>query len=282
MLVYIAIDSVIQIGHNFNFKHGGIPGVWNQDYPLLNMCDPAKSIAGRMFKLLCGMLNRRSKGWACMNHVYGDQWRRAVRNLAVKGTISALGHLWRRFIRFFKQWPWPLLLLARPGMSRVDCEGIVNRFLAAPLATLETFGKRMRQEFQTLPDYFDVPAQSLLKMAARALICTDHVENEFAHLKQWLLKSMKPPRVSYASAHNTLREWKRLWKDRLAKVRERENWMRRPAWVYRARTRITCWNIHVADTSSSRKMDANVAKEAHLSFATQDRDDNVYVVVWSM
>lgn len=272
LLCFLAIDSCLQMGHNYLFKHGSVAGVMKKEYTLLKLCDPLQSIFNKVFKLLCDMLSLKSKGWRCLTHIYGYRLRPSVKRIASMGLLAAIGNFWRRFIRkVFNTWDFKLLRVL--SLSRADAEDLVKQFLDTDLRLLSIFCKRLRHHFTSVEDYFARGAQDILRIVASTLVCTDHVENMFAHIKQWLLKSMRPPTVACMVANNHNREWRRIWAAKLEGVLVRRNKQIRPAWAYRARTRFTSWNVHVGRVSSSmkRKIDDTVLTEASRSYASEDK-----------
>jgi len=174
--------------------------------PIFNLANPGRSLASKIFHKLTALLvpraNGHREGWSVMYSILGDEWPREFLEMVRKTLLLVMGNLWRRFIFFFRRWPWKLVIVLDESVPMEKRLEVANLFFEVSLCCLDAgLGKRLRAMLSGPQDLFMPAVQEFLtNFFLRAVLSTAFIECLFAAYRQWLHKSYKPLKITTVGA----------------------------------------------------------------------------------
>ena len=180
------------------------------------------------------------KGWELLCSVFGEfpTWAPEYRAKARCIVLSLGAGVWRRFIKFYEAWPWKLVPLADPDVMLAVKLLIAAAFFSAAACCLDAaFSLKLRALLDGPEDLLEERwLMFLFHVFNKVVLSNARVECDFAHFKQWVMRSYKPVSLVLLQAkhmcHSCLQVHRGAPKDEPAAPPTK---VRRPAWAMRSR-----------------------------------------------
>ena len=186
-----------------------------------------------------------SDDWGVVASVFGGvgSWAPWMKKSTRDMVLSLCGTVWRRFILAFLAWPFPLVRVADPNVLRADKIIIVCQLFALSLCCLDAyFSAKIRAladdpEDLLLPDWQEFLFHAFNKM----VLANARLETDFAHFKQWIIKSLKPLSVPHVQAKHVCSAFLNSYRkddvdpEREPEVEAKRTKMSRPSWAIKLR-----------------------------------------------
>ena len=253
LLLWLLVNEPIQGLHNYLFAHGKFYDDTTDGVgALVNFCSGEGSKAGKALDQLNDMFRSgRDLYREAWGVVKGHMWDDNTTKLAAGCVAAIIANVWRRLIVFFKLWPWMLGRLVDPGTADDVKHSIRDKFLAAKTCCVcYGFCRKLKTWWGTRALWdanFDDINCFLQLVFDNAIIVTDHVELGFAHMRQFITKSLRPVLMSTLSSNHCNREYTRIHSRALGKKDDTRRTFTRPMWTRRGeqRIRLSAFNIWV-------------------------------------
>ena len=164
-------------------------------------------------------------------------WRKARWSI-----LLLVGHVWRRMVKEYEKWPWPLATSVDPRETIESRRASAQDVFDANTCSLDPgFLRRLRKVVLNIDAFFTDEVQSFVFfMFANAVFSTCYVECLFASYKQWTQKSAKPGKMSNLAAKHVTHVFNRAnaaQERRVTFTKRRKLKRCRPAWVRAKRGR---------------------------------------------
>jgi hypothetical protein len=260
LYIYCAIANFVHHVHHFMFKHSKLedPSTLDAVPPIVRLCG-SNSVPMLVMQRLFRLVSPESLHWAPLRARFGGVVPSDTMTFITNAVLMVIANLWRRFVYYFQRWPWKLCCLVDSNATEELVNSTILEFLtfAGTPCCVSVFCRKLLGLFPTLSAFKEPWAHRFFVALFKLLLpSTDHIENIFAHIKQWLNRLGRPPLVSTMSANHFNREWRRVWTSRLPRMTAAAKKLRskrqRPVWAKPLKARFTSMNVFL-----SRKMKRN-------------------------
>jgi hypothetical protein len=225
LMLLLLLGSAIMEMHFAFFKHAS-QARWSGDKSyIFNLCDMSKSKALVVLAKLANLVTS-DQGWGPMETTFGPSgsWPARYKQLAREGILMMYGQLWRRLVRCWQEWPWPLVAIADPEVSMVVKKRVAEKLFAMPIDSLDPASRKIRQKSGSAELILTTWWLAFLYHCFnKVVISTSFVECLFAAFNQWISVIPKPISATLVCAKHVLSSFKRSQTDMIRRAAQREN-----------------------------------------------------------
>ena len=112
--------------------------------------------------------------WAALRRLLGEYWAVAFWKKARRSILLLVGHVWRRMVKEYEKWPWPLATSVDPRETIESRRASAQDFFDANTCCLDPgFLRRLRKVVLNMDAFFTDKVQSFVFfMFANAVLST--------------------------------------------------------------------------------------------------------------
>ena len=215
---------------------------------VFDFANKSRNPAVRALRDLCARLWPAEIGianpWFLVNHrleVEQPHWSDAVWKSLRGALLGATAGMWRRWIVHFDMWPYKLASVFDPRSTQADRDACLQTFWSCNWCCFDPLmARRFRLRCRTREDVLEPKTIHFMRHMFNSIpLSIAWVETQFAHIKQWLLKSPRPMSMSLLSSKFFCHHLKTLHNSdpRSASKEARSHDSHRPVWVKQAKRR---------------------------------------------
>lgn len=254
LLIWVITSPFLMKLHYKWFKHGQSfnAGHIGQDRrnPLFDLCNmetsPAVSVVSSLSQMLFSTHHKFKEHWSLLNLSIGEEWGSSIMLLVRSTLLLMIGNVWRRLVKYFLQWPWPLVPLVDEKSSQEQKRRAAERVTSEPECCLDVgVGRKIKAQARSADQLLG--NEDLLCFLTwffnQIILTSSFIECLFASFRQWMLRLNKP--ISAASLvrkhvnsralriHKFLQSRKTARAQRDRNIRESHHRQCRPLWADR-------------------------------------------------